>query len=210
MNKKILIPIFIIITMSLIASSFYEKEVIEEKTLSHKEVIGYEINSKTLSQKEIIEEKTLSQKEVIEERLDEIEKDRITNEQSMNPYYAEEREWIQSGPFMIDRSEYLIGEKIFINIVDLNKNEKGEIIFFKFLNNTHVLEYKKIGFDGAIKQNSNIYVSIQLKNELGLCTADQLVGNWGILFTGVSTKDLEFKIKDRIIPGIEDQFEPVC
>ena len=210
MNKKILIPIFIIITISLIASSFYEKEVIEEKTLSHKEVIGYEINSKTLSQKEIIEEKTLSQKEVIEERLDEIEKDRITNEQSMNPYYAEEREWIQSGPFMIDRSEYLIGEKIFINIVDLNKNEKGEIIFFKFLNNTHVLEYKKIGFDGAIKQNSNIYVSIELKNELNLCRADQLVGNWGILFTGVSTKDLEFKIKDRIIPGIEDQFEPVC
>mgnify|MGYP003687409893 CR=1 FL=1 len=195
MNKKILIPIFIIITISLIASSFYEKEVIEEKILSEKEVI---------------EEKILSEKEVIEERLDKIEKDKIMNEQSMNPYFPKEREWIQSGPFMIDRSEYLIGEKIFINIVDLNKNEKGEIIFFKFLNNTHVLEYKKIGFDGAIKQNSNIYVSIELKNELNLCRADQLVGNWGILFTGVSTKDLEFKIKDRIIPGIEDQFEPVC
>ena len=111
---------------------------------------------------------------------------------------------------MIDRSEYLIGEKIFINITDLDKNETGQIVFFKFINNTHVFEYTKINFDGAVKQNSNIYLTIGLKEEIGLCKSDQLVGNWGILFTGVNTKDLEFKIKDRIIPGIEEQYQPIC
>ena len=195
MNNKIIISISIVITVSIIIFSLSQSGLVEEEASL---------------KNEIVEEEASSQYSVIEKKLKEIEKNKIKNDQSENPYIPKEREWIKSGPFMIDRSEYLIGEKIFINIVDLNKNEKGEIIFFKFLNNTHVLEYKKIGFDGAIKQNSNIYVSIQLKNELGLCTADQLVGNWGILFTGVSTKDLEFKIKDRIIPGIEDQFEPVC
>ena len=182
MNKKILVSIFIIIAISLIALSFNESEIITEEKTS----------------------------EIIREKYEEIEKNKMINEQLTNPYYPKEREWIQSGPFMIDRSEYLIGEKIFINIVDLDKSEKGKIAFFKIINNTHVFGYKTINFDGEIKQNSNLYIAIELDERIGLCTAEQLVGNWRMLFTGVDVKDLEFKIIDRIIPGIEDQFQPVC
>ena len=46
----------------------------------------------------------------------------MKNEKSDNPYVPKEREWIQSGPFQIDRSEYVLGEKVFINVNDLPKN----------------------------------------------------------------------------------------
>ena len=45
----------------------------------------------------------------IQEKLDDIKK--ITDE---NEYKNLERDWPTSGPFQIDRSEYAIGEKIFI------------------------------------------------------------------------------------------------
>jgi len=44
----------------------------------------------------------------IQDKLDDIEK--IADE---NEYKPLEREWITSGPFQIDRSEYVIGESIF-------------------------------------------------------------------------------------------------
>ena len=184
MNKKILIPIFIIITISLTAYSFYENEIIEEKGLS--------------------------ENEIIEERLDQLEENKILNEQSTNPFIPKEREWIQSGSFMIDRSEYWIGEKIFINIRDLGKDSKGQMVIFKPINNTHFLKYNIINFDGSMKQNSNLYVPMVLNEKLGVCTSDQLVGDWVIGFNGIDIDPLRFKIKDSIIPGIEEQYQPIC
>ena len=43
----------------------------------------------------------------IQKKIDEIEEKKLENE-----YTPKEREWITSGPFQIDRSEYIIGEKI--------------------------------------------------------------------------------------------------
>ena len=42
-------------------------------------------------------------------KLDEIEK--INQKMNISP---KPREWITSGPFQIDRSEYVLGEKIFL------------------------------------------------------------------------------------------------
>ena len=41
----------------------------------------------------------------INSMLKKINDDRILNEESENPYYPQEREWISSGPFKIDRSQ---------------------------------------------------------------------------------------------------------
>ena len=46
-------------------------------------------------------------------------------------YTPKPREWITSGPFQIDRSEYVLGEKIFLRIGGLNHNEEGEVIFHR-------------------------------------------------------------------------------
>ena len=42
-----------------------------------------------------------------------------------------EREQITSGPFSIDKSQYNLGEKIFITVTNLPQDEKGQMIFFR-------------------------------------------------------------------------------
>ena len=40
-----------------------------------------------------------------------------------------EEEWIKSGPFSIDKTEYNLGEKIFIVVDGLKQEDKGKVIF---------------------------------------------------------------------------------
>jgi len=97
-NLKIVIPIFVAVTIIVIIFNLTQNEIIEEQ----------------------IEE--LENTPEIQNMLEKIKKDKLENDSSDNPYMAIEREWIQSGPFQIDRSEYVLGEKAFINIVNLNEN----------------------------------------------------------------------------------------
>ena len=186
-NLKIVIPIFVAVTIIVIIFNLTQNEIIEEQ----------------------IEE--LENTPEIQNMLEKIKKDKLENDSSDNPYMAIEREWIQSGPFQIDRSEYVLGEKAFVNIVNLNKNDKGTMIFTKIINSTHNLEYKKIRFDGS-KPQQNFYLAFNLVEQRGICTVDQLIGDWELRFVGVDGKfnSLEFKIKNQLIPGTEKQFAPVC
>ncbi|MDH3794535.1 MAG: hypothetical protein OER78_05600, partial [Nitrosopumilus sp.] len=68
----------------------------------------------------------------VQAKLDEIEKINLENE-----YSPKEREWITSGPFQIDRSKYVIGEKIFLVIGGLEYEEKGQVTFLRPLNDTY-------------------------------------------------------------------------
>ena len=62
------------------------------------------------------EDSKFGETDVINSKMQAIIDLRYTNEQSENPYYPKEREWISSGPFKLDRSEYVLGEKLFVNI----------------------------------------------------------------------------------------------
>ena len=145
----------------------------------------------------------------ISSMLQKIEEDKIKNDNSDNPYVPKEREWISSGPFLIDRSEYVLGEKIFVNVQNLPENIKGEMIFVKYFNSTHHQPYKTIGFDGS-KPHSNFYLGVYPSLSRGFCTSDSLVGEWGLILSGTIFESLKFKILDKIIPGLEEQFEAVC
>ena len=186
-SLKIVIPIFVAITIVVIIFNLTQNEIVEEQ----------------------IEE--LENTPEIQNMLEKIKKDKLDNDNSDNPYMAIEREWIQSGPFQIDRSEYVLGEKMFVNIMNLNKNDKGMMIFTKIINSTHVFEYKKMSFDGS-KPQQNFYLSFDLFEKRGICTVDQLIGDWELRFVGVNGEYniLEFKIKNQIIPGDEERYEPVC
>jgi len=141
--------------------------------------------------------------------LKKIEEDKIKNQQSENPYEPKEREWVSSGPFKLDRSEYVLGERLFINLDHLDKNTKGEMIFTKIINNTHTYQYKKIQFDGS-KPQYNFYIGMNLNQQRGLCNADQLIGNWELRFEGTNYESIKFKVLDEILPGSERLYEPVC
>jgi len=145
----------------------------------------------------------------ISSMLKKINDDRILNEQSENPYYPQEREWISSGPFKIDRSQYYLGEKLFVNMEQIDHNTKGEMVFSKILNDTHDYRYKTIKFDGS-KYQQNYYFGFSLNEARGLCEKDKLVGNWKVTFEGTDTEIIKFKVIDKVMPGYERQYEPVC
>ena len=188
MNSKIVIPISVIVMIVIVVFSLTQNEIIE-KELSSEMNDGSKIQNIT----------------------DKIKEDKIKNDNSNQPYYPVEREWIKSGPFQMDRSEYALGEKIFVNIQNLRNNEKGTMVFTKIINSTHIFEYKKIGFDGS-KPQRNFYLSIDLFDKRGICTTDQLIGDWEIKFVGDKGEfeSIVFKITNEIVPGKYNRYAPVC
>ena len=195
MNTKIVIPISVIITIVIVVFSLTQNEIIEKQTSL-----------------EISDSSEISNSSEIQSMLDKIKADKIKNDNSYQPYVPTQREWIQSGPFQIDKSEYVLGEKIFVNIINLNKNDKGTMVFTKIINSTHIFEYKKIQFDGS-KPQQNFYLGIHLFELRKICTVDQLIGDWELRFVNESENQfdkLDFKINNQIIPGQEIKYEAVC
>jgi hypothetical protein len=180
--------ITIVIALGIVFAFYEESETIEAEDTLDREILSDEERTPEVQQK-----------------LDEIEKINLENEYSPKP-----REWITSGPFQIDRSEYVIGEKIFLIIGGLQYNEKGQVVFLRPLNDTHYEVYQTIPFDGTKKNVFNYYIQPQLSKIKGLCSVDDIIGDWAVTFRGTDYPNLKFRITDEILPGDEDSYEPVC
>jgi len=141
----------------------------------------------------------------IDKKLNEIEKKANENYYEVPPI-----EWIKRGPFEIDRSEYRLGQKIFIRIGELGASEKGEIAFLRPLNETYVAVWQTTPFDGSGKPTFNFYTQPSLSRELGICTVDDIIGEWIVVFRGTDYPNFKFEIIDKFIPGEEDAYVPVC
>ncbi len=139
----------------------------------------------------------------VEKKLEDIEK--IADE---NQYEVLPREWQTSGPFQVDRSEYALGEKIFIRIGGLDFQEKGQVAVMRPLNDTHYSVYLTIPFDGAKKDGFNYYLDPSLSKVRGLCSVDDVMGKWALVFRGTNYPNLNFEITDKILPGTN--WDPVC
>ena len=161
------------------------------------------IEIETSQGRELNSDETVSPE--IQVKLDEIEKINLEKK-----YSSKDREWITSGPFQIDRSQYVTGEKIFLVIGGLENEEKGQVAFLRPLNDTHNSVYLTVPFDGAKKNAFNYYIQPQLSKTRGLCTMDDIVGVWTVVFRGTDYKNLKFEITDEILPGDEDSYQPVC
>jgi len=190
-NGKIVIPIvvgIIIITVGIMAITNQGSTTMKVEDALDKEIIPNE---------DVTPE--------VQEKIDKIEKVNLENE-----YSPKEREWITSGPFQIDRSEYVLGEKIFLRMGGLSHDEKGQIAFLRPLNSTHYSVYLTIPFDGSDKSAFNYYLQPQLSKIRGFCSADNFIGDWRVVFRGTDYPNLEFKITKDILPGDEENYKPVC
>jgi hypothetical protein len=132
-----------------------------------------------------------------------------------------------SGPFQIEKYEYYLGEKIFFNAVNISADEKGEIIFFrpnpdKSNKNMKQMEgipgeliskktkYITIEFDGANKQNFNKFFEPRFSEWKGICSRDDLTGEWVIVFLGTQYENINFIVLNQTMPGDTRTFEPIC
>lgn len=143
----------------------------------------------------------------IQEKLEDIEEQKEENPD----YEPAPREWISSGPFEIDRSKYVLGEKIFVKVGELGPAEKGQIAFLRPLNDTHYSVYFTIPFDGAKKSAFNYYLEPKLTKSQGLCSEEDIVGKWRAVFRGTDYPNIEFEIVNKTIPGTEEHYyQSVC
>ena len=129
-----------------------------------------------------------------------------------------------SGPFQIEKYEYYLGEKIFINAVNIPADTAGEIIFFrpapdvvdklpkKYEGIPEELISKKvkhigIKFDGEIKQNFNKYFEPRFNEWKGVCSTGDLAGEWVMTFSGTQYEPIHFTVLSETMPGDARTFE---
>ena len=206
MNKKAISIVAIIIVISIIGFAISELQTGEKK------ISEQSVNEENNFQTSMNEENNFqtSMNEEIQAKYDKIEQDRKNNLASDQPYIPAERDWPTSGPFKIDRSQYLLGEKIFVNIDTLALSDKGTMTFLRPLNDTHYKKYYSMIFDGSRDRN-NFYFTPDLNELKGICDKSELVGTWKVVFEGTNYPDLEFKVIDKVLHGKYDsRYDNVC
>ena len=131
-----------------------------------------------------------------------------------------------SGPFQIEKYEYYLGEKIFINAINIPLDEKGEVIFFRpapdGINKypkefegvskeliSKKVKYLAIQFDGEKKQNFNQFFEPRLNEWKGICDRNDLVGEWVIIFSGTQYEPIHFTVLNYSMPSDPRSFEPL-
>ena len=129
-----------------------------------------------------------------------------------------------SGPFEIEKYEYYLGEKIFINAVDVPADASGEIIFFRpapdGINKvpkeyegipgeliSGKVKYISIQVDGKEKQNFNKYFEPRFNEWKGVCSTDDIVGEWIMTFSGMQYEPIHFTVLSETMPGETRTFE---
>ena len=118
--------------------------------------------------------------------------------------------WSNSGPFYVDMQEYLIGDKIFINTRDLPVEDKGEILIYRPYNNTNSKLYLEIPFDGNSKQVWNYYFTPEQKSYKEICSVNDLLGEWTVVFSGTDYPNLYFEIINQTNAWDKRDYSPVC
>ena len=144
---------------------------------------------------------------ITEEEITEIEKQ---IEETTGSFTPTPKEWFSSGPFKIDKSQYLLGENIFVMVINLAQNEKGQIVFLRPMNETNYSVYITIPFDDAKKNSFNQYFTPDLSRALKICTVDDLIGTWKIVFQKTNYENISFEILNKTLPGEEDYYISTC
>ena len=137
-----------------------------------------------------------------------------------------ETQWRESGPFSIEKYEYYLGEKIFLTVNEIPRDMSGEVIFFRPTSTPDVekfegleeisedkittkTKYLAIKFSGENKQNFNRYFEPSLNEWKGICSRNDIVGDWVIVFQGTQYENISFKILNQTASWDERTFETI-
>ncbi len=123
-------------------------------------------------------------------------------------YTVPPRDWQVSCPFEIDRTQYALGENVFLRVGALAPDEKGQAAFLRTFNDTHYEVYFTIPFDSS-KPSFNQYFKPHVSKVNGICSKDYLIGNWTVVFQGTDYPNLKFEIIDLIVPGDEEGYNKI-
>lgn len=106
-------------------------------------------------------------------------------------------QWMVSGPFAINKPVYKLGETIFISVHGLKPGEVGNMLFIRPGEKT----WKIIPFNGTSKSDFNYYVKPDTNANTGIYKAEDLVGEWRVVFEGVKYEPINFEFTNEFIEG---------
>lgn len=116
-------------------------------------------------------------------------------------------QWVTSGPFSLTNSTYRLGGNVFMVVTGLKPTDVGNMLVFDPKGGL----FSHIPFNGTMKSDFNIFFKpVTVKSEK-LCTAQDLVGNWTIVFQGTPYKPLHFQVLNQWVPGTQagEDMQPV-
>ena len=118
------------------------------------------------------------------------------------PHNETKLQWIVSGPFAISKSQYKLGENVFLTVNGLKPSEAGNITIARPSGDI----FLRIPFNGTLKEGFNQYFKPDLKKALDITNKDELVGKWYVVFDGVNYPPLGFEITNEFLPGEEQYY----
>ena len=134
-----------------------------------------------------------------QDQSNEKEMSKTTNEKNYLP-----------GDFQIDKLQYNIGEKIFLDMNYVDPKDKGTVLILRPINDTHRATYLAIPFNGENKESYSYYFETKLDETKGICSTDDLVGIWSIVFHETNYPNIEFEVKNQISDWDDRNFDPIC
>ncbi|MGI0004216.1 MAG: hypothetical protein ACREAX_02850 [Candidatus Nitrosotenuis sp.] len=117
------------------------------------------------------------------------------------------KNWNRSGPFAINKAEYKIGENVFMAVGPLQTMDVGNAVFVMPNGTT---KYISIPFNGTEKPGFNQYFKPSISKGRGICSVDDLIGEWTVVFTQTEYVPLKFRILNDTIPSEVGIFQKVC
>ena len=116
--------------------------------------------------------------------------------------------WNKSGPFGINKFQYKLGEKVFFVANGLSVHDIGKVIV-GLPNGTTI--FTTIPFDGTTKSEFNTYFAPALSKTKKICSTDDIVGDWYVVFRDTSYAPIRFKVINETIDESEiPNFVRVC
>ena len=117
-----------------------------------------------------------------------------------------DHDYVWSGPLGVTQYEHRLGEDVFLVMRGLQPNERGTVEIFT----PPGILFKSFEYDGSLKSDFNFYFYPDTSVFSKICTPEELVGIWKIVFTNNAYPTLEFKMSDEYLPGGEAGVKTEC
>jgi len=119
---------------------------------------------------------------------------------------GKQHDYVWSGPVGVTQYQHRLGDDIFLVVRDLQPNDKDTLHIYT----PKGIEFETISYDGAVKSDFNQYFYPDTFERLNICTPEDLVGIWRIVFEDGSYPTLEFEMTDEWIIGAQASITVVC
>ncbi len=114
-------------------------------------------------------------------------------------------QWVTSGPFAINNATYRLGDNVFMTVTGLKPTDVGKIIVYDPKGGT----FAQVPFNGTMKSDFNYFFKPNTERIEKLCTPQDLVGNWTIVFQGTKYDPIPFKVINEWVQGSQAEIKAI-